>query len=146
MQRGILENHKIADLRVSASQSIGAADQLEIDLMELSDSPGLYERTSKGLVLVEVTVVGAGATLDLVMKDSPDDVTYDADFASMTQIDATGLYAFVVDGINRYFKLRSTVATDAITWGAKFIGFEAERRPVKQSDITELTVTYGTGR
>lgn len=145
MQRDILANHKIADLRVSASQDIGTANQLDIDLMELSDSPGLYERTSKGLVLVEVTDV-SGGTLDLIMSDSPDDVTYDADFATIEQIDATGLYAFVVDGINRHFRLAATVATHAVVWGAKFIGFEAERRPVKQSDVTELTVTYGSGR
>lgn len=146
MQRDILANNKFGDLRVHASQDVGAANQLEIDLMELSDSPGIRERTSKGLILIEVTAVAEGGTLDLIVKDSPDGTTYDADFATLPQIDSTGLYAAVVDGINRYFYLAATVGTAAISWGAKFIGFEAQRRPVKQSDITELAVTYGSGR
>jgi hypothetical protein len=144
--RDILANHKICSLRVPASQGISAAAQLKIDLMEASDVPGIYERTSKGLILIEVSSLGAGAKLNLLVKDSPDDVTYDDDFVTIEEIDATGLYAIPVDGINRYFYLYSTVTVDAVVWGAAFIGFEAQRRPVKQSDATELTVTYGDGR
>lgn len=142
----IFSNHKIADLRVHASQSIGNEDQLVIDLQELSDVPGIRERTTKGLILVEVTLVDNGGTLDLVGKDSIDGVTYDADFVTIPQIDAVGLYAFEVDGIQRYFFLDSTVATDAVEWGAKFIGFDAQRRPVKQTDSTRLTPVYASDR
>ena len=145
-RRDILANHKVCDLRVHASQEVGAADQLTIDLMELSDSPGLYERTAKGLLIIEVSALEAGGTLDIILEDSPDGTTYDADFATLDQIDATGLYVAVVDGINRYFNLAATVGTAAVTWGAKFVGFEATRAPVKQTDATELTTTYASDR
>lgn len=142
----IFSNHKISNLRSYASQEVGNADQTVIDLQEVSDSPGLRERTTKGLIIVDVVSVGTGGTLDLVVKDSMDNVTYDVDFATIDQIDAAGFYAFEIDGINRYFFLDATVGTDAVAWSAVFIGFDAQRRPVKQSDITELTVTYASDR
>jgi hypothetical protein len=143
----VLDNHKISNMRTVAQQTPGAASQTTIDLQEaVTAHLGLRERTSKGLIIIAVTAVAAGATLDIIVRDSLDNSTFDADFATLDQIDATGLYVAVVDGIQRYAYLRSTVATDNITWGAVFVGFDAERRPVQQSDTTELDVTYGTGR
>lgn len=142
----IFSNHKIAILRALALQNIGNEDQLVVDLQELSDVAGIRERTTKGLILVDVTSVDNGGTLDLVGKDSMDNITFDADFVTIPQIDAAGLYAFVVDGIQRYFFLDSTDGTDGVTWGAVFIGFDAQRRPVKQSDITQLTPVYAADR
>jgi len=142
----IFSNHKIAVLRALALQSIGAADQTIVDLQEVSDLPGLRERTTRGLLLIDVTSVDNGGLLDLVLKDSPDGVTYDTDFITIPQIDAAGLYAIDVDGINRNFTLASTITVDGVTWGAVFIGFDAQRRPVKQTDITVLTPVYAANR
>lgn len=146
----IFSNHKIVNLRTHASQSIGAAYQPAAagkDLMaENPNFLGQRERTRRGLLLVEVTDVGTGGTLDVVVQDSPDGTTWDADFNTLAQIDSTGLYAADIKDIERYIRLSATAGTDAVVWGAKMIGFEAARRPVYQADATLITVTTGSGR
>lgn len=143
----ITSNHKICNMRTHADQTASSADQLTIDLQEaVTGHLGLRERTSRGLLIILVTSVGTGGTLDIVIKDSPDNSTFDADFCTIDQIDATGIYICDVQGINRYAKLYTTAATDTVTWSAILVGFDPERCPVQQSDTTEIGTTYGSGR
>lgn len=137
----ILGNHKFLRVRSVADEAAGAAANspaTEIDLF----TGGLANRA---LLLIDVTSVGTGGTLDLIVQDSPDDTTYDADFLTIPQITAAGLYLVVVDDPERYLRLNHDVDTDTVTWGAYLITFEEQRRPVTQAGTT-LTGTYGTGR
>lgn len=140
----VLSNHKIMYCRAHASQEVGAADQLEIDLQEAAN--GLYERSNTVLLLIEVTNVNSTGTLDIVVEDADIDGTYDADYATIDQITAAGLYYAVLKNIRNSFKLAATVASAAVVWGAIGVGFDATRAPVVQTDGTELDVTYSTGR
>lgn len=143
----ILSNHKICNMRTVADQTTGTANQTAVDLQEeVTTFLNQRERTSRGLLIIAVTSVGAGGTLDLIVMDSNDNITYDTDFATLTQIDAVGLYVADIKDTQRYLMLRATAGTDTVAWGAVFIGFDAQRRPVQQSDATELTVTKGSGR
>lgn len=146
----IFSNHKIVNLRSHAEQTAGAAYQPSSSGSDLmAENPnflGQRERTRRGLLLIEVTSVGTGGTLNIIVQDSPDGTTWDADFATLTQITATGLYVADIKDIERYIRLAATAATDTVAWNAKMVGFEAARRPVYQADSTELTVTKGTGR
>lgn len=146
----IFSNNKICKVRDYAEQSVGAAYQPSetgIDLQEIAEN-GLCERTTRGLLLVEVGAVGAGGTLTLVFQDLAErtETVWDADFCTLEAISTTGDYSFDVDGIKNKFRLLATVGVAAISWGAQFIGFNAQRRPVKQTDFEELTGTYATGR
>jgi len=137
----ILSNHRIARLRSVADETAGAAANspaTEIDLF----TGGLANRA---LILIDVTTVASGGTLDIVVQDSSDDSTYDTDFLTIPQITAAGLYLVVVDDPNRYLRLLHDVDTNTVTWGAYLITFEEQRRPVTQAG-TVLTGTYGTGR
>jgi hypothetical protein len=137
-------NNKICYLRAHTTQTAGSANQLELDLQEVNDQ-GLNERTTDLLVIVEVSDANGG-TLSLIAQDSQDGTTWDADFATTEDVDADGLAFFVIRGIRQYFRLRTTVASATMTWGAVGIGLNAQRRPVKQTDGTELTVTYASDR
>ena len=142
----VKSNMKIAKLKALAEQDAGAANQLEINLAEEGDK-GHYERMTDGLIIVDVTVVGTNGTLDIIVQDyGRDDKTWDADFCVVAQITATGVYAIPIKGIREKVRLRSTVGTAAITWGAMFIGLNAQRRPVKQSGASFPTLTYATNR
>jgi hypothetical protein len=143
----VTKNNKICNLRTHATQTQGAADQLVVELQEEISTKGLYERSTDMLVLIEVTTVNSTGTLTIVGKDAvPGSSSYDADFASIPVISAAGLYYFVVQGIRGRFKLGATVANASVDWSAKGITFDAQRRPVVQTDATAKTVTYGTGR
>lgn len=145
--KDVVHNYKVGNLRTHAEQSIGAANQLAIDLQsEVTAHLGLRERVTRGLLIIYVTAVGAGATLNILAQDSLDNSTYDADFATLTEIDATGVYIVDLKYFQRYLRLRATVATDAISWGAFFVGVDNQRAPVNQADATALTVTYATDR
>jgi len=136
----ILSNHKAIRVRSGAAQSAGAetVPASAIDLF----SGGLANR---GLLVIDVSAVASGGKLDIVATDSPDNDTYDADFATIAQITAAGLYLAVIDDPERYLKFVATVTTNDVTWGAYFITFEEQRRPVTQPG-TVKAVTYGTGR
>lgn len=143
----IVKNNKICNLRSHAAQTPGAADQLVVELQQEIGTTGHYERSTDMLVLVEVTNVNTTGTLTIVGQDAvPGSSSYDADFASIPVINAAGLYYFVVQGIRGRFKLNATVASANVEWNAKGITFDAQKRPVVQTDGTSKTVTYGTGR
>ena len=132
------QNHRVIEVKSVASQAIGATAQTALDLW----SNG-HARDS--ILLVIVTDVGTGGTLDIVIADSPDDSTYDADWVTLSQITATGYYYARLADFSRYFRATGTVATDAVVWGAYLFTFDEQRRKVTQSG-TALTITYGTGR
>jgi len=139
--KDILSNHRVEILRSVAIENAGAAANspaTEIDLF----TNGLANRA---LLIIDVTTVAEGGTLDIVVQDSSDDTTYDADFITLPQITETGLYLAVVDDPNRYLRLLHDVDTAAVTWGAYLVTFEEQRGPVTQTG-TVLTGTYGSGR
>jgi hypothetical protein len=139
----ILTNHKVCQLRVSAAQDIGTANQLAIDLQEIN-SAGIRERSTELLVIIEVSDINGG-TLTIVGIDAvPGSTEFDLDYATAEAITANGLYLIEISNIKGEFKLRSTVADAAVTWSAVGVSFNPQRRPVVQTDGTELAVTYGT--
>lgn len=141
----ILSNHKVVNVKTHATQSVGTAATSAKDLMEVAEN-GLRERSSRGLLVVFVTDVNTTGDIILTVQDSNDDSTYDTDFITLTKIEAAGVYIADLKGIRRYFKISSVCADANVDWGAVLITFDAERKPVKQSDTTELTATYGSGR
>jgi hypothetical protein len=143
----IAKNHKICNLRTHADQTQGSADQLVVNLQEEISTTGNYERSTDMLVIVEVTTVNSTGTLLIVAKDAvPGPGTYDADFGTLASITAAGVYYFVLQGIRGVLKLYTTVANATVAWGAKGVTFDAQKRPVVQTDATVKVLTYGTGR
>ena len=143
----IIKNHKICNLRTHGTHSVGAADQLVVNLQAEIGNTGNYERSTDMLIIIEVTNVNSNGTLLIVGKDAvPGPGSYDADFATITSITAAGIYYMIVQGIRGVFKLYATAGTQNIDWGAKGITFDAQKRPVVQADATVKAVTYGTGR
>lgn len=134
----ILSNHRVEKVRSGAAQTPGSADQATIDLF----SNGLANRA---LLIIDVSAVATNGDLTIVCKDSDDNSTFDADFATVANITATGLYVAVIDDPARYLKFAATVADANVTWSAILVTFEEQRRPVTQTG-TNLAVTYGTGR
>jgi len=137
----IISNNKVEIIRSVADEAAGAAANsptTEIDLY----TGGLANRA---LLIIDVTSVGTGGTLDLVVQDSDDDSTYDADFITIPQITETGLYLVVIDDPKRYLRVNHDVDTDTVNWGAYLVTFEEQRCPVTQTG-TVLTGTYGSGR
>ena len=145
----ILSNHKICNIRSLASQDAGVANQPDndgVDLQEIGDK-GLYERNTRGLLLIEVTGVGNAGTLDIIVQDfDHQNEVWDADFLTLEQIDAAGLYHYDLKYFNKKIRLNATVGGNAVSWGAKLVTFDATRRPVKQSDSTLLTGTLASDR
>ena len=134
----ILSNHRVEKVRSGGAQTPGSADQATIDLF----SNGCANRA---LLVVDVSAVVTDGDLTIVCKDSDDNSTFDADFATLANITETGLYVAVIDDPARYLKIAATVADANVTWSAILVTFEEQRRPVTQTG-TELAVTYGTGR
>jgi hypothetical protein len=137
----ILSNHKVVNIKALAQQEIGTAATTAKDLMAVADN-GLRERNNRGLLLVEVTNVNTTGDITITVQVSPDNSTWDNDFAVLTGITAAGLYMADLKYLPRYVRLSSACADAAVIWGAKLITFDALRRPVKQADATELTVDY----
>lgn len=137
----ILSNHKVVDLKALATQTAGTAATTAKDLMAVADK-GLRERNNRGLLLIEVTDVNTTGDITITIQTSPDNTTWDTDFAVLTKIESAGLYIADVKYLNRYVKLSSVCADASVVWGAKLITFDALRRPVKQADATTLTPDY----
>ena len=95
--------------------------------------------------MADVGSVGTDGTLDLIIQDSPDQSTWDADFITVAQITAAGLYLIEVYDPNRYIRVNANVSVDAVVWACLFMTYENQRRPVTQVG-TSPTLTYGTGR
>lgn len=137
----ILSNHKVEIIRSVADEVAGAAANspaTEIDLY----TNGLANRA---LLVIDVVDVNTTGTLALIVQDSDDDSTYDADFMTIPTITEAGLYLVVIDDPKRYLRVNHDVDTATVKWGAYLITFEEQRRPVTQSG-TVLTATYGAGR
>ena len=139
----ILSNHRIeVILSVQQKSAAAAANYPDDDGFDLWENNQLPNRV---LIVVDVQTVATNGTLDLIVQDSSDQSTWDADFITAAQIDEAGLYFIDVNDPNRYLRLSGDVDTAAVTWGAYLVTFEDQRRPVTQSGST-LTLTYGTDR
>lgn len=136
----ILSNHRVMVVQDHASEAAGsaAANTSSIDLFT-------YGLANRALMIINVTSVGTGGTLDLIVQDSDDDSIFDADFLTIPQITDTGLYLVVIDDPARYMRVNHDAGTDAVAWSAYLVTFEEQRRPVAQQGAV-LTGTYGTGR
>ena len=138
-----VNNYKIGYFQQAVSDAAGAAanapDDDGIDLWADNQLPNSI------ILIADVGSVGTGGTLDIIVQDSADQSTWDADFITFDQIDGAGLYYFQIFDPMRYIRLNVTVGTDAVVWSALYLTFENQRRPVTQQG-TLLTATYGTGR
>ena len=164
----IFSNNKIGYLKATASQAAGTAltnvvnfnekntgsPAITVDsdgALNYSVPPNNYERTSRALILIEVSNIGAAGTLTLTFQDmlyNPKSASneWDTDFAVLSPIIADGLYAIDLKGFGEQLRISAIVGVNAVTWSAFAIGFEAERRPVVQSNVTVLTPTLATDR
>ena len=139
----MLNNYKFGYFQQAVSDAAGAAanapDDDGVDLWADVQLPNSL------LILADVGSVGSSGTLDLIIQDSPDQSTWDADFITVAQITAAGLYLIEVYDPMRYVRVNVTVAVDAVVWACLFMTYENQRRPVTQVG-TVPTLTYGTGR
>ena len=138
----MLNNHRIIQIltsTVGSTSPANAPNNAGIDLWENNQLP------NRLLMVVDVSAIGTGGSLDLIVQDSADGTTWDADFITVPTIDETGLYLIEVDDPERYVRLNHDCTTDVATFSAYFITFEDQRRPVTQ-DGEVLVGTYGTGR
>jgi hypothetical protein len=139
----MLNNYKFGYFQQAVSDANGAAanapDDDGVDLWASVQLPNSL------LVLADVGSVSGGSTLDLIIQDSPDQSTWDADFITVEQIDTAGLYLIEVYDPKRYIRVNATVGTAACVWSCLFMTYENQRRPVTQTG-TVPTLTYGTGR
>jgi len=139
----MLNNYKFGYFQQAVSDSSGAAanapDDDGVDLWADVQLPNSL------LILADVGSVAGGSTLDLIIQDSPDQLTWDADFITVEQIDEAGLYLIEVYDPNRYVRVNVTVGTAACVWSCLYMTFENQRRPVTQVG-TKPTLTYGTLR
>ena len=138
----IVKSHKVCNLRTSAAQSSGTANQLAVDLQEVS-ATGFRERSTSMLVIVTVTNINGGTLIVVGIDALPNSTEFDLDYVTAATISADGIYLIEIKEIKGEFRLRST-ADATITWGAIGVSFNATRRPVVQTDATVLTTTYGT--
>lgn len=140
-----LKNHRLGAFLSVQSIAIGA-DNYPVAMVD--DGWDLWANNqlpNRMIIAIDVQSVGTNGTLDIIVQDSEDLVTWDVDFITAAQITVAGYYTIDVNDMHRYIRLNGTVATDAVVWGAYFITFEDQRRPVTQA-FTALTLTYGTGR
>jgi len=138
----IIKNHRIENIRYGASQEIGTANQPDDDGFDLWENNQLPNQV---LIMVFISSVGTDGTLDLIVQDSIDQSTWDEDFITVAQMTAAGTFLIEVNDPNRYIRVNATAAVDAVIWGASFMTFQDQRRPVTQSG-TLSTLTYGTLR
>jgi hypothetical protein len=138
-----LSNYAVGYFQQAVSDAAGAAanapDDDGVDLWSDNQLP------NRLILIADVGSVGTDGTLDLIVQDSPDQTTWDADFLTIPQITEAGLYLVEVFDPERYIRLNVNVTTDAVVWSALYLTFENQRRPVTQIG-TALTPTYGTGR
>lgn len=137
----IVSNHKVINIKTHATQTTGTAATTAKDLMAVADK-GLRERNTRMLLIVFVTEVNTTGDITITIQTSKDNSTWDTDFAVLTKIEAAGVYIADVKYLSRYVKLSSVCADANVDWGAVAVTFDAEKRPVKQADTTELTVDY----
>ena len=139
----MLSNYKFGYFQQAVSDAAGAAanapDDDGVDLWATVQLPNSL------LILADVGSIGSSGTLDLIIQDSPDQSTWDADFITVAQIIAAGLYLIEVYDPKRYIRVNANVSVDAVVWSCLFMTYENQRRPVTQVG-TVSTLVYGTGR
>lgn len=138
----ILANYRAKVILSTQSKDAAAANYPDNDGVDLWANSQLPHQL---WLIVDVQSVGQAGTLDLIIQDSHDATTWDADWVAVAQIDEAGQYNVVVPMPHRYVRVNATVGTNAVVFGVYMITFDNQRRPVTQ-DGTAPTLTYGTGR
>ena len=139
----MLNNYKFGYFQQAVSDAAAAAanapDDDGVDLWADVQLPNSL------LILADVGSIGSSGTLDLIIQDSPDQSTWDADFITVDQITVAGLYLIEVYDPMRYVRVNANVSVDAVVWSCLFMTYENQRRPVTQVG-TVAGLTYGTLR
>jgi hypothetical protein len=139
----MLNNYKFGYFQQAVSDAAAAAanapDDDGVDLWTAHQLPNSL------LILADVGSIGSSGTLDLIIQDSPDQSTWDADFITVDQIDEAGLYLIEVYDPKRYIRVNANVSVDSVVWSCLYMTYENQRRPVTQVG-TVSGLTYGTGR
>lgn len=140
----ILNNNRVSRVRSVAVEAFGdaAANAPTANGINLRSDNQLPNRA---LLVIDVSAVATNGTLDLIVQDSPDGTTWDADFITIPQITAAGLYLVEIDDPEKFVRLNHDAKIANVTWGAYLITFENQRCPVKQ-DGSVLAGVYGAGR
>ena len=102
-------------------------------------------RPDKVALLIQVTSVGSGGVLDLIVQDSVDGSTWDADFAIIEQISETGVYLVVINCPKQHLRVNYNTTTNAVAFGIMLLTVDERTRPVTQA-MDALAVTYADNR
>jgi hypothetical protein len=139
------ENERLLNVRYGASLAAATAAQNkpDDDGIDLWTSAGY--RPDKVALLISVSDVGTGGVLDLIVQDSVDQSTWDADFATIEQIDTAGVYMVIIKNPKRYIRVNEDATTDAVVFGVMILTTDEKRRKVAD-DANMLTVTYAANR
>jgi hypothetical protein len=138
------QNFKLINVHAAASMAAANAaanspGDTGVDLW----SGGLPDKL---VLLIQVTSVGSGGLLDLIVQDSEDRSTWDADFVTLPQISATGVYIAVINNPKQYVRVNANSTTDAVAFSILGLTYDEKRRPVTQPTGAVLTVTYAANR
>lgn len=133
----ILKNHRIVLLKSYAQLSTGNETLTAVDMWANTQLP------NRALIILDI---GANAgTLTLTFQDSPDNSTWDTDFAATAGITTTGLKLVDLVDFERYLRVYAVAAGGNVSYSATLITFEDQRRPVTQGGTVQA-LTYGSGR
>lgn len=126
----------------AASKTAAAYNSLAVDTMAALTTSDLRENLTNLMILLNITF-GTSGTVDIVIQDSADNITF-ANFATLSQAaDADGetLYSAEIKDFRRYVRLNYTVAVATSVMSLTGIGDRSRREPVVNGG-TELTVSY----
>ena len=126
----------------AVSKTVAGYNSLSVDTMAALITSDLRENLTNMLILLNITF-GTSGTVDIIVQDSADNVTF-ANFATLSQAaDADGetLYSAEIKDFRRYVRLNYTVAVDTSVLSLTGVGDRSRREPVVNGG-TELTVVY----
>jgi hypothetical protein len=133
----ILSNHRVILFKTYAQLGTGNEITSGVDMWADGQRPNR--------ILFIADVGACAGTLTFTFRDSPDDSTYDSDFATADAIDTTGLFLFDLVDFERYLKVYAVAGAGNASYGLYGVTFEDRGRPVTQEGDS-VTLTYGTGR
>lgn len=133
----ILSNHRVILFKTYAQLGTGNETLTDVDMWANDQRPNR--------ILLIADVGASAGTLTFTFRDSPDDDTYDADFAVSDAIATTGLFLIDLVDFERYLRVYAVAAGGNVSYGLYGITFEDRGRPVTQGG-SGVDLTYGTGR
>ena len=134
----ILSNHRVILFKTYTQLGTGNETLTDVDMWANGQRPNR--------ILLIADIGATAGTLTFTFRDSPDDSTYDADFATSAGITTTGLKLFDLVDFERYLRVYAVAAAGNISYGLYGITFEDRGRPVTQVTGANIALTYGTGR